>query len=73
MGRAARGVKAMKLKGGDRIISCEIICPDMCPLLVSETGIGKRTDFSEFTPSSQRRRWDEGHEHKFQNRPVGCG
>ncbi|NCC96425.1 MAG: DNA gyrase subunit A, partial [Synergistales bacterium] len=50
MGRAARGVKAMKLKGGDRIISCEIICPAMCPLLVSETGIGKRTDFSEFTP-----------------------
>lgn len=50
MGRAARGVKAMKLKDGDRIISCEIICSDRSPLLVSETGIGKRTDFSEFTP-----------------------
>lgn len=50
MGRTARGVKAMKLKGGDRIISCEVLMEGQCPLLVSETGIGKRTQFEEFTP-----------------------
>ncbi len=49
MGRTARGVKAMKLRDGDRIISCEVVCHDGCPLLVSETGIGKRTEFAEFS------------------------
>ncbi|PIE55024.1 MAG: DNA gyrase subunit A [Dethiosulfovibrio peptidovorans] len=50
MGRTARGVKAMRLKSGDRIISCEVLMKGRCPLLVSETGIGKRTQFDEFTP-----------------------
>ncbi|MCF4151634.1 DNA gyrase subunit A [Dethiosulfovibrio sp. F2B] len=49
MGRSARGVKAMRLKDGDRIISCEVVTEDRRPILVSETGIGKRTNFEDFT------------------------
>lgn len=49
MGRSARGVKAMRLKDGDRIISGEVVTDDRRPILVSETGIGKRTNFEDFT------------------------
>ncbi|MEA3283843.1 MAG: DNA gyrase subunit A [Synergistota bacterium] len=49
MGRSARGVKAMRLKDGDRIISGEVVTEDRRPILVSETGIGKRTNFEDFT------------------------
>lgn len=48
MGRAARGVKAMKLAPDDRIIAAWTVAPDENLLLVSETGIGKRTKPEEF-------------------------
>ena len=50
MGRNARGVRALKLKDDDRVLSCDV-CDDSHKIFVlSENGIGKRTAFSDFTP-----------------------
>ncbi len=48
MGRLARGVKAMKLSGDDRVVSMEIVEEGATVLTVTERGYGKRTEFSEY-------------------------
>lgn len=49
MGRSARGVRAMRLKADEEIITCEVVCPHRSLLLISENGIGKRTSYDEFS------------------------
>lgn len=51
MGRGAAGVKAMKMKGTDQLISMDIINKDkkdneLQVLVVTENGLGKKTDLS---------------------------
>jgi DNA gyrase subunit A len=48
MGRQARGVRAVKLGPGDRVISMEVADASSCVLTVTEHGYGKRTRFSEY-------------------------
>ncbi|MBI1912680.1 MAG: DNA gyrase subunit A [Deltaproteobacteria bacterium] len=48
MGRQARGVKAIKLAGDDRVISMETVEENSTVLTVTEHGFGKRTDFAEY-------------------------
>ncbi|NGX42816.1 MAG: DNA gyrase subunit A [Chlamydiae bacterium] len=49
MGRMARGVKGVTLKGeDDRVVSCEIVQGDESVLIVCEKGYGKRSHVEEF-------------------------
>ncbi len=48
MGRAARGVKAMTLREGDKILSCDVVSPDKRMLVICDQGRGKRVDFDDF-------------------------
>lgn len=50
MGRAASGVRGIKLREGDEVISSNIIvAPDAEVFNITENGYGKRTSISEFT------------------------
>ncbi|MCL2699464.1 MAG: DNA gyrase subunit A, partial [Defluviitaleaceae bacterium] len=49
MGRTASGVRAIRLSGGDEIVSADILDEDSKILFVSERGYGKCTDKEEFT------------------------
>jgi DNA gyrase subunit A len=53
MGRAARGVKGITLKGDDTVKGIVIVDKNATLLTVCENGFGKRTDYSEY--SVQRR------------------
>jgi DNA gyrase subunit A len=49
MGRAARGVQGMRLRGeDDAVVSCDVARDDGVLLFVSETGHGKRTRLDRF-------------------------
>ncbi|MBF0379834.1 MAG: DNA gyrase subunit A [Magnetococcales bacterium] len=50
MGRVARGVRGMRLKGDDRVIALNVLLPGSgCQVLtVTENGFGKRTEESQF-------------------------
>ena len=50
LGRSARGVTAMKLRAGDKLIGCDIVPSDYDAdlLVVTSDGFGKRTKLSEF-------------------------
>ncbi|MBQ4469581.1 MAG: DNA gyrase subunit A [Synergistaceae bacterium] len=51
MGRTAGGIKAIRLSGNnDKVLSCDVVDKTRKVLLISEHGLGKRTDFDEFTP-----------------------
>ncbi|MBQ7732699.1 MAG: DNA gyrase subunit A [Synergistaceae bacterium] len=51
MGRIAGGVKAIRLNGSDdKVLSCDVVDDTRKVLLISEHGLGKRTDFDAFTP-----------------------
>jgi len=49
MGRAARGVKGITLKGDDTVKGIVIVDKNATLLTVCEKGFGKRTDYSEYT------------------------
>ncbi len=49
MGRQARGVRGIRLDGGDRLVSMETVEEGATVLTVTEKGYGKRTEFSEYT------------------------
>jgi DNA gyrase subunit A len=55
MGRTARGVRGMKLEGGDKIIGMEVVSDATSATLVSvtETGFGKRTSLGEYRVQSR--------------------
>jgi DNA gyrase subunit A len=48
MGRTARGVRGVKLKKGDQVVSMEVVDPGATILTVTEGGYGKRTELDEY-------------------------
>ena len=48
MGRAAAGVRGMKLQPGDEVVSCDVARDDVAILMVTEAGYGKRTQLDKF-------------------------
>src|SRR5690606_39521220 len=48
MGRAAAGVRGMKLREGDEVVSCDVVRPDASLLIVTDAGYGKRTQLDKF-------------------------
>ncbi len=53
MGRTARGVHAMKLKGDDHMIDMSVIGEGQTVLAITENGYGKRTDPDEYREQSR--------------------
>lgn len=58
MGRSARGIRGMRLKGDDRVVGMEVIQQAMegqktTLLTVSEAGYGKRTLIGDFRPQGR--------------------
>jgi DNA gyrase subunit A len=48
MGRAAAGVRGMKLKATDEVVSCDLARDDTAILIVTDAGYGKRTQLDRF-------------------------
>ena len=48
MGRAAAGVRGMKLQPGDSVVSVDVARDDVAILIVTESGYGKRTQLDRF-------------------------
>jgi len=48
MGRDAAGVRGMKMKAGDEVVSCDVARDDVAILLVTDAGYGKRTQLDRF-------------------------
>ncbi len=48
MGRVARGVRGVKLRKDDLVVSMEVVNPGATILTVTELGYGKRTDLDEY-------------------------
>ena len=48
MGRTAKGVRGMGLRGNDRVVDMAIAAPGSSLLTVCENGHGKRTDIEEY-------------------------
>jgi DNA gyrase subunit A len=52
--RMSGGVRGMRLTStDDEIVALEVVVPGAMLLTTSETGLGKRTDFSEYPPHSR--------------------
>ncbi|AER66128.1 DNA gyrase subunit A [Thermovirga lienii DSM 17291] len=49
MGRQAKGVRGIRLASGDIVVGCDVIKEGKQTFLVSAKGVGKRTEYSEFT------------------------
>jgi DNA gyrase subunit A len=48
MGRSAAGVRGMRLKAGDEVVSCDVARDDVAILVVTDAGYGKRTQLDKF-------------------------
>ncbi|MDQ3757968.1 MAG: DNA gyrase subunit A [Actinomycetota bacterium] len=48
MGRSAAGVRGMKLKEGDEVVSCDVARDDTAILIATDAGYGKRTQLDRF-------------------------
>jgi len=53
MGRTARGVRGIRLKGEDKVVGMDIISKDANLLVVTTLGYGKRTKLSKFRAQSR--------------------
>ncbi|HOE60865.1 MAG TPA: DNA gyrase subunit A [Kiritimatiellia bacterium] len=53
MGRAATGVRGIRLGAGDAVRSFDVVDDQATLLIATENGYGKRTMFSEFTPHNR--------------------
>ncbi|ADI38371.1 DNA gyrase subunit A [Waddlia chondrophila 2032/99] len=54
MGRMARGVKGVSLKGdNDRVVGCEVVSGNETVLIVCENGFGKRSTVSDFRQTNR--------------------
>lgn len=49
-GRVTRGVKGIKLRAGDEVVSMDTVRPDSEVLVVTANGYGKRTNIDEYRP-----------------------
>lgn len=50
MGRVARGVRGIRLRTGDQVIGMDVVEENSNIFVISESGYGKRTKISQFTP-----------------------
>ncbi len=50
MGRNSRGVRGIRLRSGDSVISMDLVRPKSEIVVISENGYGKRTSIDQFTP-----------------------
>ncbi len=48
MGRSAAGVRGMKMRGTDEVVSVDVARDEASILLVTESGYGKRTQINHF-------------------------
>jgi DNA gyrase subunit A len=48
MGRAAAGVRGMRLKAGDEVVSLDVVRDDSAMLMITDGGYGKRTQLDKF-------------------------
>ena len=48
MGRAASGVRGMKMKAGDEVVAVDVARDDTAILMVTSAGYGKRTQLDKF-------------------------
>ena len=48
MGRTAGGVRGMKLRAGDEVVSVDVARDDTAILMITESGYGKRTQLDKF-------------------------
>ncbi|NBT27476.1 MAG: DNA gyrase subunit A, partial [Actinobacteria bacterium] len=48
MGRAAAGVRGMKVRSGDEVVSVDVAKNDSSILMITESGYGKRTQLTNF-------------------------
>ena len=48
MGRSARGVRGIRLRSGDKVISMDVVTEGLNLFVISEFGYGKRTKISQF-------------------------
>ena len=48
MGRDAAGVRGMRLRAGDEVVSCDVVRPDADIIIVTDAGYGKRTKTDHF-------------------------
>src|SRR5207237_4745551 len=53
MGRSTAGVRGMKLKAGDEVVSCDVARDDTAILIVTDAGYGKRTQLHHFMRKSR--------------------
>ena len=53
MGRAAAGVRGIKLEKGDAVVALAVVIKDAMLLVAGENGIGKRTAFEEYRLTSR--------------------
>jgi DNA gyrase subunit A len=48
MGRSAAGVRGMRMRDGDEVVSCDVARDDASILIVTDAGYGKRTQLEKF-------------------------
>ena len=53
MGRSTAGVRGIRLKDGDEVVSCDVARDDTAILIVTDTGYGKRTKLENFTAKNR--------------------
>ena len=53
MGRSARGVRAMRIKDEEKLVSMAIVLPNSQVLTITQNGFGKRTDINEYRLQSR--------------------
>ncbi|MDQ2973705.1 MAG: DNA gyrase subunit A [bacterium] len=53
MGRVSRGVRGIRLRTGDVVIGMDTVKQDSNIFVISESGYGKRTKVSQFTPHAR--------------------
>jgi DNA gyrase subunit A len=53
MGRVSRGVRGIRLRAGDEVIGMDIVEQGSSIFVISQSGYGKRTKVSQFTPHAR--------------------
>jgi DNA gyrase subunit A len=53
MGRDAAGVRGIRLRAGDEVVSCDVAADDVDILMVTDAGYGKRTKLERFNSQAR--------------------
>ena len=62
MGRSAAGVRGMRLRADDEVVSCDVSRAEADLLVVTDAGYGKRTKLDHFNDPGPRRPGCEGNQ-----------